>query len=160
MDVEAIRFRRDMTSDADKVVEVLARRMAVPAATAQDAAFRLRRRLLERFPTSQDAEALKLFDLEAAAQAAIVAEVAARKRRAKMTLLAGVPDDECERILAIPGLGKTARRKRVDLVNEFERLKARSMQAKIADELRQKGYRPREIALILGTTKNRLKEIA
>jgi len=157
-------FRLNMVRQADRVVEALARQMGVPDATAQDAVRRLRLKLLRRFKTSHDAVAFNLFwrDMHAAARRAIEVEIRARKRAVRRTLLAGVDDEECERILALPGVGKPPRRfkKPVDLVAEFEKIRARSFQERMADELRRKGYRPHEIALILGTTKKRLKEIA
>ncbi len=70
----------------------------------------------------------------------------------KRTLLAGVCDEECERILALPGVGKPPRRpkKPVDFVAEFEKIRARDSSEKTAHELRAKGYKRRELALVPG----------
>ncbi len=147
-------FRLNMVRQADRVVEALARQMGVPDATAQDAVRRLRLKLLRRFKTSHDAVAFNLFwrDMHAAARRAIEVEIRARKRAVRRTLLAGVDDEECERILALPGVGKSPRRatRPVDLVAEFEKIRSRSFREKTALGLRTKGYKRGEVALVLG----------
>jgi len=146
--------RLNMIRQADRLIEAMARQMGVPDATAKDAARRLHLNLLRRFKTRGDAEAFSLFwrDIDLAARRALDVEIRARKRAVRRTLLAGVDDEECERILALPGVGKFARlsNRRTDLVAEYEKIRSRSFREKTDLELRAKGYNRREIALVLG----------
>ena len=162
MNIDPASFRLRMVLDADKHVEAVARKLCVPEATMKGAARRLRRRLLENFKTPDEAEALKAFwkDMDVVAHQALVAEVRARKRRTKRTLLAGVSDDECDRMLGLPAVLEIPGRSRLDLVIEFERVGARSFEERTAEDLRSRGYTHKEISVILGIPKQGLKKTA
>ena len=152
--IEDVTFRLNVVRQADRLIDALARQMRVPEATAKDAARRLRFKLLRQFKTQGDAEALDAFrhNIDIAARRAIDLEIRARKRAVKRTLLAGVSDEECERILALPGVGKPPARpkKPLNLVAEFDKIRHRGFREKTADDLRSHGYSRREIALVLG----------